>query len=90
MKKRRSSTEIFVSKIWAEVLKLKTISPEDRFFDLGGDSLAVINMMNSLNAELQTEMSPIFIFMEPSLRGFSRLVDGHLIQRAGQRKMPGA
>jgi acyl carrier protein len=75
-----NSTEEIVGKIWINVLKLPTICREDIFFDLGGDSLAVIDMLHSLNRELKVELNPGLIFRDPSLKGFCKLVDQYLAQ----------
>ncbi len=39
-----SADEKRMAKIWSRVLKVKDIGPEDNFFTLGGDSLAVIKV----------------------------------------------
>ena len=38
----RSSTEATLAEIWSEVLERGDLGPEDDFFELGGDSLLAI------------------------------------------------
>ena len=46
--KTMTMTERRMSKVWSEILGVGGIGPEDDFFELGGDSLAVINVQAAL------------------------------------------
>ena len=43
--------------IWEEILKTKIISPSKSFFDIGGNSLLVIRILNKIKEELGFTMS---------------------------------
>jgi hypothetical protein len=42
----RTSTESTLAKIWAEVLNIERVGIGDNFFDLGGNSLLAIRLMD--------------------------------------------
>ena len=46
--KSMNMTERRMSKVWSEILGIGGIGPDDDFFELGGDSLAVINVQAAL------------------------------------------
>ena len=43
-----NATQKKMAKVWKQVLKIENVGPEDNFFDLGGDSLAVIRVQISI------------------------------------------
>lgn len=59
-------------KIWQELLHLSHIEPSDDFFDLGGDSLSAIRMLERIGSEFGEELlEPDIIY---SASSFSELV----------------
>lgn len=68
-----SPLEKTIAAIWAKQLQIpvRTIAPEDNYFDLGGDSLKVQHILSSLRKELSgTSVPPPVLFQHPTLRGF--------------------
>jgi tyrocidine synthetase-3 len=63
----RNSTEKKLVAIWQEVLRKDTIGINDHFFDLGGNSIKVIRMIESLNKTFGKELSVIMGFKYPSI-----------------------
>ncbi len=68
------STEECVKKVWMSILHINNVAADQNFFELGGDSLLMIDMLFQLNEELKVEVDPTFLFEDASLSGFSRLV----------------
>jgi len=66
--------EAGVTQVWSEVLTNFSISPEDNFFDLGGDSLQMMDMLFTLSRRFGTEIEPQLLFEDASLKGFTALV----------------
>ena len=66
--------EADVTQIWSHILTNFSIGPDDNFFDLGGDSLQMMDMLFTLSKKYGTEIDPQLLFEDASLRGFSALV----------------
>lgn len=66
--------EADVAEVWSQTLTNFSIGPEDNFFDLGGDSLQMMDMLFTLSKRFGTDIEPQMLFEDASLRGFSILV----------------
>ena len=62
----QTSTEEILSKIWKELLKLETIGRRDNFFEIGGDSLLVVQLVIQLKKK-GTIINPGEVFEFPTL-----------------------
>jgi len=51
-----TATERELASIWAELLKLPSVGPEDRFFDLGGHSLLAVLMISRVQERLHVAL----------------------------------
>jgi fengycin family lipopeptide synthetase D len=58
------STEVekIISRVWREVLCLEEISRHDHFFELGGNSLNVVQVNEKLKEELNMEINIVTLF----------------------------
>ena len=63
-------TEI-VAGIWAQVLGVARVRPEDNFFDLGGHSLLATQVVARVRAAGKTEIPLRLLFDQPTLAGFA-------------------
>ena len=70
-----TATERLVSLIWASELALTDICPDSDFFELGGDSLRMLNVLFRISETLGVDMMPGALFEQPTLRGFCRSID---------------
>ena len=61
--------------LWTAVLYRDVIAAEDDFFDLGGDSLAAVELINRVNAELGVSLDTVALFDHPTLGGLAALVE---------------
>jgi acyl carrier protein len=59
--------------VWREVLRTD-VGPESDFFEEGGHSLAVLQLVSRLNEHYGVELSMRDIFDHPTLREFARAV----------------
>jgi thioesterase domain-containing protein/acyl carrier protein len=66
----KDSVEIAVAHIWRNVLGLGLATPEDDFFDLGGDSLRAITMTVELEKALGRELPINLINQAPTFAAF--------------------
>ncbi|MET0647779.1 MAG: amino acid adenylation domain-containing protein [Pyrinomonadaceae bacterium] len=71
----RTPVEEIVAGIWCEVLKLPTVGRTDNFFNLGGHSLLVTQVIARVRDSLRVELPVRSLFESPTVEQFSRLVE---------------
>ncbi|WP_408955077.1 amino acid adenylation domain-containing protein [Natroniella sp. ANB-PHB2] len=54
--------------IWSEILNLKQIGTEENFFDLGGNSLAAMQLMNLIRLEYEIVIPIKEIYAQPTIK----------------------
>lgn len=65
-----------IANIWREVLRLPQIGVGQSFFELGGDSLAAIRLINRLRETFRVELSVKTLFEHPTITGLAmRIAD---------------
>lgn len=74
----RSSTEVRLAAIWAELLGQKAVGPDDNFFDLGGHSLLVAALQQRMVTEFGRLISIVELFQRPTIRQQAELTRGCL------------
>lgn len=60
--------EAQVAQIWARILGLPGVGPEENFFDLGGSSLKAVLVVAAIKKELEREVSIVHLFEFPTVR----------------------
>ena len=70
-----TETEIRLSTIWEELLKVKKVGRTDDFFDLGGDSLLAITMLERIEDIFNVKFSMKAILENTELRGMAEAID---------------
>jgi amino acid adenylation domain-containing protein/non-ribosomal peptide synthase protein (TIGR01720 family) len=60
--------EKLVSNTWKEILNLDRVGVEDNFFDLGGNSLKIITVVNRLKEALKRDIPVVTLFRYPTVR----------------------
>ena len=70
-----TTTEAVVAKIWEKDLLAPGIGSNSDFFELGGDSLRMLNMLFHVKGALGVELPPGALFENSSLRAFCLVVD---------------
>lgn len=70
------TTQTAIAALWAEVLD-KPLPPaaDDNFFDLGGDSIAMITLLYRIQEEFSVELPSGAVFSAPSVRELAALVE---------------
>ena len=63
----RSTLEAWLTKIWKDVLDVDEVGCNDNFFDLGGDSLSLIQMRSIIETELGLKMNMALLFKAPTI-----------------------
>ena len=67
----KTETEVIVSKIFAEVLRLDRISTDDNFFDLGGHSLLATQVVSRIREQFRVELPIRALFETPTVSGLA-------------------
>ncbi len=66
-----SKLELYLIKLWEDILKVSNISVHDDFFDLGGNSLLAAVFTNRLQKDFKVEVQVQSIFLAPTISEFS-------------------
>ncbi len=69
----RGSIEETLASIWREVLHLEVVGPDESFFEVGGQSIAMVRVISRIREALGVEVSPPQFFATPTLGGLSRI-----------------
>ena len=80
-------TEETVSAVWRRLLGLERIGVDDNFFDLGGDSILLVEAHGELQQLLQRTFPVTDLFQFPTVRALSRALDGSERKPAGVADM---
>ncbi len=70
----RGAVEEIVAGIWCEVLKLPGVGRNDNFFNLGGHSLLVTQVILRVRDMLKVELPIRSLFESPTIEQFSQLI----------------
>jgi amino acid adenylation domain-containing protein/thioester reductase-like protein len=63
-----------LSQIWSSTLEFNQIGVNDNFFDLGGDSLKVIQLIHLARKEFGIELPIVTLFDSPTIQGLSQKI----------------
>jgi amino acid adenylation domain-containing protein len=84
----RTPVEEVIAQIWAEVLKLEKVGPEENFFELGGHSLLATQVMSRIRQSLKVDLPLRNIFEAPTVSELARQVDNAQRRREGIAEPP--
>ncbi len=81
-----SDTEKLIEGIWKNVLKLEKIGIDDNFFNIGGNSINVLQVNNRLNDVLSSRLTVIEMFRYTTIRSLAQFLSQQGIERDIDRK----
>ncbi len=73
-----SGTEARLAEIWSDVLKTEIPDVTASFFDLGGDSLLLMQMLHRIGEAFSVEPPMSDVFWEPNIRAIAKRIDALL------------
>ena len=79
--KPRSEIERRVARVWKEVLGASSIRVNDTFFQLGGDSLTAIRLVNRLRETFEVDLSLRALFETPTIAGLAAMLEEKITPR---------
>ncbi|HEY4121440.1 MAG TPA: HAD-IIIC family phosphatase [Byssovorax sp.] len=68
------SVEDRLASIWREVLHLASIAVDQNFFDIGGQSIAMVRVLSRVREALGVDVPPAAFFAAPTIAGLSRAI----------------
>ena len=68
----RNDTERRIAEVWKRLLNVESVSVEDNFFDLGANSLTMVQASSRLREELERPISLVDLFRYPSVSALAR------------------
>ena len=71
----RSETESKIAAIWRDVLRVDEVGVNDRFFDIGGHSLLLVETLGRLNAVFSCPLTIVDLFRCPTIRELAAKID---------------
>ncbi|MBW4602159.1 MAG: amino acid adenylation domain-containing protein [Calothrix sp. FI2-JRJ7] len=77
-----SKIEKTIAKVWQQVLQLENIGVNDNFFDLGGNSLLMLQVNSKLREILQQDISVVTMFQNPSIKLLSQYLSQKIKQES--------
>ncbi len=76
-----SDLEAMVAEVWSGVLEVERVGLDQNFFDLGGNSVAMVRAYNRLRERLGVELPLVALFDRPTVRALAAFLAG----AAGER-----
>jgi len=64
----QTELEKSLTEIWADLLKLEQVGVDDNFFDMGGNSLLIVQMAARIQQQLAMDISLVRLFQYPNIR----------------------
>jgi acyl carrier protein len=71
----RTDLEEELARIWIEVLKVDRVGINDNFFDVGGNSLLVVQVQHKLQELTGVPITVVELFMYPTVRSLAAFLD---------------
>ncbi len=69
-----NALEDFMLKLWKEILELEEIGLNDKFFELGGNSLQAAQFINRMQQELKESIFIVTIFENPTIAEYAAML----------------
>jgi amino acid adenylation domain-containing protein len=70
-----SEIERAIANIWLEILHLDKVSINNNFFDLGGNSLLMVQVNHKLREILHCDISVVEMFQNPTIRSLAKYIN---------------
>ena len=71
----KNETEKALVEIWKEVLELKEIGTNQNFFEIGGDSLSAIKLLNLINLKFEIQITIKALFDMPTIEEIAQHIE---------------
>ncbi|WP_373270803.1 thioesterase domain-containing protein [Nostoc sp. T09] len=65
----RNATEATLAEIWTKVLNIERVGIHDNFFDLGGNSLLSVRLLEQIRKQFERDLPLSILFLNPTIEG---------------------
>ncbi len=72
----RSKTEKAMASAWREILALDRVGIHDRFFDLGGNSILVLELVQRISSDLDRDVQVVDVLEHATIASLARSFEG--------------
>jgi len=72
----RSELERILASIWRETLAVEQVGIDDKFFDIGGNSITLVRMQNMINDRVHRDIPIVMLFRYPTIRALASYMAG--------------
>ncbi len=86
--RKLSPEEEMITAIWADVLGLQELSPEDDFFHLGGHSLLAVKVMVAIEKQTGQRLPIATLFSNPTIEKLARQLTGEVEEQRWDALVP--
>jgi amino acid adenylation domain-containing protein len=83
----RHNVEKELALIWEQLFKIDRIGIDDNFFDLGGNSLKMMNLLHAINEVYPNMVKISDLYDYPTIKEISAIVNGNLLLQEGRPVM---
>jgi amino acid adenylation domain-containing protein len=80
-------TETLMANVWSQVLGLEQVGVNDNFFDIGGNSLLVIQVHNQLQQILNRDISIVDLFRYTTIKALAEYLTIDRVEHDRDRKL---
>ncbi len=70
-----------IASIWKNVLGTKKLSPDDNFFDIGGNSFSGLQVISDINAELDVRITPVTLYEAPTVAALADYLSPEVLKK---------
>ena len=85
MRAPRQEIERVISGVWSEVLRRPDVGLDDNFFDIGGNSLLMVQAYTKLREATNVTLSVLDLFRYPTIRLLAGAISPPAVGAAGFR-----
>ena len=71
----KSATEIQLLNIWKGVLGKEAIAVTDDFFEIGGTSIAAVQVFNQISKQFNQKFAPVSLMTHPTITSLAKLLE---------------
>ncbi|MBN3950378.1 MAG: amino acid adenylation domain-containing protein [Nostoc sp. NMS7] len=76
----QNKVEQIIANIWQEVLRLETVGVHDNFFDLGGNSLLIVQVLSKLREVFNMDIPMVDVYKCPTINALAKYLNQKQIE----------